>query len=164
MQVQGEIKSINRDMDGNLIISIATTDTQEATESALKLQGKELSIELKKYSPKRSLNANAYFWKLCEQIAIVLHSDKDTIYLLQLSKYGQWIDIDVPEEAIELLKRTYRYVQECDGFVRCYIGSSHYTREEMSRLIDGTIEDAKDLGIETWSKEEIDHLLSLMNS
>ncbi len=155
---------MHRDMDGNLVLEIATTDSQEAEEQAKKMLGKELSIDIKKYSPKRSLNANAYFWRMCELIAQKLQSDKGTIYLLQLSKYGLFVDMEVIPDAIELLQKTYRYVEVMDGFVRCYIGSSHYNREEMSRLLDGTIQDAKDLGIDTWTKEEIDHLLTLWTS
>ena len=44
-----------------------------------------------------------------------------------------------------------------DGYttVRLYVGSSKYTSEEMSVLLDGIIADAKELGIETETPDEI---------
>ena len=44
--------------------------------------------------------------------------------------------------------------------IRGYIGSSSYDTKEMSVLIDGIVNEAKDLGIETWSREEIDRLIA----
>ena len=49
---------------------------------------KEYDIEIKQHREKRSLNANNYCWKLCTEIASVLNSDKDSIYVLMLKRYG----------------------------------------------------------------------------
>jgi len=126
-------------------------------------------IDIQKHNEKRSLNANAYFWKLCDMIAKKVGSDKDTIYLLQLSKYGVFVDVDITKEALPGLQQKFRYIEIleedylCEYLdrlpVRCYFGSSHYDSKEMSELITGTVTDAHDLGIETWTDEEIENLL-----
>ncbi len=43
-------------------------------------------------------------------------------------------------------------------------GSHTYDNKEMSALIDGTVEDAKEMGIETLSPGEIERLKALWNS
>jgi hypothetical protein len=170
MRAIGEIESVKRDMDGNLLVTFAIEDTQEAEISLEKLKGKELTVEAKKHSLKRSLNANAYFWKLCDEIAKAIGSDKDTVYLMQLGHYGVFVDLQLDREVLPELMRTYRYVEEFNegdektAFTRCYIGSSNYDSAEMARLIDGTVNDAKELGIETWSQEEIEKLTSMWQS
>ena len=49
----------------------------------------KLTLELKKYRLKRSLNANNYAWSLLNEIANVLRADKDEVYLRLLKRYGQ---------------------------------------------------------------------------
>lgn len=161
----GDYKGASRDLEGNLIISFCINDDLKLIEKLEKLKDEELTIEVDKFRSKRSLNANAYFWKLCDQIARALGSDKDTIYLLQLSKYGIFEDVRVIKEAEEHIRNAFRYVDDLtEGDseykdLRCYIGSSQYNTKEMSDLINGTVNDAKDLGIDTWSKEELDALV-----
>lgn len=122
-----------------------------------------LSIEVKRYREKRSLSANAYFWVLCEKIAQRIRSTKETVYLLMLREAGQFVDLEVAEQAAEMLKRVYRYTEElgkAEGktMVRCYLGSSGYDTEEMSRLIDHTVDEAQALGIETMTPDEIERM------
>ena len=178
MRSKGQYIGAQRSIDGDLIVSFAIED--ESTLEALdKLKEKDLVLEVKKYSNKRSLNANAYFWKLCDMIAQALGTTKDEIYLLQLSRYGFWLDKEVIKEAIPEIKEMFRLVEVFDDewidyqiddkgniqqvpmqTIRCYIGSSHYSKREMGRLIDGTVQDAKELGIDTWTPDEIARVLA----
>ena len=50
----------------------------------------KLSIEIKKYRQKRSLNANALLWKCIGDIAMDRRADKWDIYLMMLKRYGQY--------------------------------------------------------------------------
>ena len=43
--------------------------------------------------------------------------------------------------------------------LQCYFGSHIYNSKEFSVLLNGVIEEAKDLGIETKSEEEINSLI-----
>ena len=48
-----------------------------------------LDVEIKKRRKKRSLDANAYYWKLASEVADVLHVSKPYIHNYLLRKYGQ---------------------------------------------------------------------------
>lgn len=164
MHTLGKFVSAQKSSEGTLLtFAVAEEDFPED------LMDAELALEIEKYSEKRSLSANAYFWKLCTLIAQKLGSDKDTIYLLQLAKYGVFKDITILTIALDDLKRIYRYVEELDHNdeytqARCYIGSSRYDKQEMRLLIEGTVNDAHDLGISTWSDEEVERLVSRWKS
>lgn len=161
MRVRGKLRDVFVGED--MIVSF----TIPKTEGLEKLQDKDLIIDVKQFREGRSLNANAYFWKLCDEIAKVLCSTKDDVYILQLSKYGTFVDVECVPDAIDQLERQFRYVEQFEEpfsdkvIARCYFGSSTYNTLEMSHLIDGTVRDAKDLGIDTWTQEEIDRALAL---
>lgn len=49
----------------------------------------KLSLEIKRYRRKRSLDANAYYWVLCTKLAKVLQVSNQEIHNQMLRKYGQ---------------------------------------------------------------------------
>lgn len=166
MRTIGRYSGASRSLQGELIISFAVKDDTAIENLDLET---DLVIETEKYSEKRSLNANRYFWVLCDKIAKKLNTTKEAIYLKQVSHDGVWVDIDVQRDAVPLLKKQFRYTEEFieDSLgdnpvvtVRCYFGSSHYTKAEMSRLIDGIVQEAKELGIDTWTPDEIQRAIA----
>ena len=46
-------------------------------------------VKINKHREKRSLNANAYLWKLVTEIGNVLNKSKEEVYLQMLIDYGQ---------------------------------------------------------------------------
>ena len=48
---------------------------------------KDKEYEIKEYKQKRSLNANAYAWKLITEIGNVVRKSKEEVYLQMLKKY-----------------------------------------------------------------------------
>lgn len=166
MEVTGRFDSASLSLDGKLRITFEISDKDKALQEidAIKDVDK-LTIAAKKQRAKRSLDANAYFWLLCDRMAKRLNSDKWTIYLLQLSKYGVFADLAVDPEAVPLLKSKFRYVETLAASdevmrVRCYFGSSTYNTQEMSDLINGTVSDANGLGVDTMTPDEINHMLA----
>lgn len=130
--------------------------------------GKQVKIAFDD-SKKRSLNANAYLWKLCTLIAEKIQSDKDSVYKLMLSQYGQYTDIDCDKSSVARVKALFRYFEEFNEdfiteydrvTIRGYFGSSTYNTNEMSILLDGVTREARDLGIPLISDEEMDRLLN----
>lgn len=131
-----------------------------------KKQGTSLfTAELSIFRRKRSLNANAYLWVLLDKIAAVTHTDKDHIYLIMLERYGVFTHLCVHPEAAERVKSEWRVCRELGEItinekpavqLQCFYGSSNYDTAEMSRLIDGVVEECRDLGIETASPEELE--------
>ena len=122
----------------------------------------KLTLELKKYRLKRSLNANNYAWSLLNEIANVLRADKDEVYLRLLKRYGQSDMISVRSDVdIASYVRYYEEVGESrlNGTLfrhyRVYKGSSEFDTREMSIFIDGIVSEAKELGISTETPEQL---------
>ena len=116
---------------------------------------------------KRSLDANAYFWVLVGKIADKLRASKDEIYFEMLKKYGQSITVTV-RAGLDLSRAGFKYYELFkDGIsagkpfeaYRVFIGSSQYDTREMSVLIDGVVQEAKELGIETLTPLELSEIL-----
>ena len=116
---------------------------------------------------KRSLDANAYFWVLVGKIADKLRASKDEIYFEMLKKYGQSITVTV-RAGLDLSRAGFKYYELFkDGIsagkpfeaYRVFVGSSQYDTREMSVLIDGVVQEAKELGIETLTPLELAEIL-----
>ena len=131
-------------------------------------KGKLLAVEVKQYRQKRSLDANALLWKMCTEIATVIRSSKDEVYLQMLERYGQFTHIIVKPAVVEKVKQEWRTVRELGEVtvngqtgvqLQCYFGSSTYNTKEFSVLLDGVISEAKELGIEVINEKEKNLLL-----
>lgn len=130
---------------------------------------KELSIEIKQYRAKRSLDANAYCWVLCTKLAGVLGTSKDEVYEEMIQRYsvldkdkdGNYIAITLLEKVpINKVGGHWRFVKK-NGKFCSYLrlkGSSEMNTKEMSILIDGIVSECKDMGIETESPKEIERM------
>lgn len=139
-----------------LNLNLVVFDDPEVLDGLSKMSG-EVDVIVKGLSKKRSKDANAYFWEIVGQMADKLGATKEEIYFEQLKKYGQSITITV-KEGVDLSRAGFKYYEKLqDGlrngtkFVayRVFIGSSQYNTKEMSVLIDGTVRDAQELGIQT---------------
>ena len=135
----------------------------------------KLNIDLRRYRKKRSLDANAYCWVLCDKIAKELSKDgtpvtKDVVYKDAILQIGTFEPMIIQEKAFDNFKRIWEkqglgfLIQEVSRKdkcikVNCYYGSSTYDSKEMCLLIELLIDMAKNLGIETKPQEEIDSLL-----
>lgn len=168
MKLTGKLKEPVIDYaTGRLIVQFEPyEDFRQAYEE---LKGCEkLSLEIKRYRRKRSLDANAYYWVLCTKLARVLQVSYQEIHNQMLRRYGQpeifdgkaaFITIPDTEPAEKKVNNAMDYhlqptsqVREgLDGVVyRTYKflrGSHTYNTEEMARLIDGLISECKDAGI-----------------
>ena len=133
-----------------------------------KKDDKKYTIEITEYKEKRSLSANNLHWLYCQKIADVLNVDNETVHFEMLIKYGYSDKMKILQSAVPRLKQSYKYVtiekeyQE-EGYdwaiVKVHHRSMFFNTKEMSRLLQGTIDDAKDLGIDTITKEEQDSLI-----
>ena len=122
----------------------------------------KLSIEIKQYRERRSLNANAYAWLLIGQIADAVRAGKDEIYLQCLKRYGQ-------SELISVLSHVpignyVKYYEEAGEsklngkdftHYRVYKGTSEMDTREMSIFIDGVCSEARELGIQVETPNQI---------
>ena len=174
----GEIKDISIDYLTNKPQIILTLNERESLLSLEKLKGDKLSIEIKKWRKKRSLDANSYCWVLCDRIAKELSKEsivtKEQIYKDAISQVGTFEPMIIEEKAYDNFKRIWEkqglgfIVQEVTRKdkcvkVHCYYGSSTYDTKEMSLLIEIIVDLAKSLDIEAKPKEEIESLLRSWN-
>ena len=129
--------------------------------------GAELELDAGKR--KRSLDANAYLWVLCDKIAQVIHSTKEDVYRLAVKQVGVYDQLSFTDaNALKRFKENWQanglgwIVEVVDDelmIVNAYYGSSRYHTDEMSVLIENVIDAAKELDIEVKQQEEIDSLL-----
>ena len=123
-------------------------------------------FEVKEYKEKRSLNANNYAWHLITQIGDKLNISKEDVYLQMLIDYGQSTMISVLSNVnISDFCKYYKEAGKSNlngkefTHYKIYKGSSEYNTHEMSILIDGIVQECKQLDIETKSLEEIKSLV-----
>lgn len=130
--------------------------------------GKIIEVDIDIKREKRSNNANAYLWALLGKMADVLNTNKDDLYIAMLERYGVFTHMIVKPRVVSRVKQEWRAVRELGPVtingqqgiqLQCYFGSHIYNSKEFSVLLNGVIEEAKDLGIETKSEEEINSLI-----
>ena len=128
----------------------------------------KLSFKIDRYREKRSLNANNYAWKLLTEIANVIRSSKEEVYLEMLKRYGQSEIISVLSHIP--IKDYVKYCEEAGEsklngklfkHYKVYKGSSEFDTREMSIFLDGIVSDAQEMGIQTETPEQLARLKSL---
>jgi hypothetical protein len=148
---------------GKPIVSLELNEEAPALKMVDELHNAEkLTIKIDKYREKRSLNANNYAWKLLTEIGNRTRQSKEDVYFLMLKRYGQ-------SELISVMAHIPigEYVKYCEKagestlngklfkHYRVYKGSSEFDTKEMSIFIDGVVSEAKDLGIQTDTPDQI---------
>ena len=170
MELTGKAVGASLDFDTNrfrITFEVNENDIVKAEYDKLKSYDK-LKIKAVKYTQRRSLDANAYFHVLVGKIADALIISKAKAKNVLICKYGQpqlLPDGDImvyktnaPEEFMweqESIHAIPVKYEEKATFYRIYRGSHTYDTKEMSVLIDGTVAEAKELGIETATPAEI---------
>lgn len=134
-------------------------------------QPKDVLFKITLIKKKRSLDANAYAWVLCQKIAEVLQTSKDEVYERMIQRYstfdmdeGGYITVTMLQRVpVEKLGGHWRMIGTHDGF-NSYIrlkGSSEMDPKEMNHLITGIVSEAQELGIETMTPRELQRMEEL---
>ena len=127
---------------------------------------KDTKYEIKEYRERRSLDANAYLWVLIGKIGNKLRKSKEEVYLQMLKDYGQ-------SEIVSILSSInpsgfFKYYEKVGTGVinnkevthyKIFKGSSEYNTLEMSILIDGVVQEAEQLDIETLETKRIQEMI-----
>lgn len=159
-------------LTGKITIMFEFNEQDIAKEMFDNLSLYQLTINVGKYRKKRSLDANAYAWVLISKLAEKLNIPKTDVYRSAIKEIGGNSDVVcIQDKAVDSLcagwKRngigwlTETFPSKLDGCtnVTLYYGSSTYDTAQMSRLINIIVEECRQLGIETKSKEEVESLL-----
>lgn len=170
MKSIGIIEDISIDYKTQKPKILLMLNERESLSSIEELKEDKLSIEIKKYKNKRSLDANAYMWALISKLEEKLNISKDIIYKDAIRNIGVYEVIPVKNEAVERFieawtKNGLGWVCETtksklEGYtnILAYYGSSTYNTAEMSRLIDFVVQECKQLNIETMTPEQLNIL------
>ena len=124
---------------------------------------------------KRSLDANAYFHVLCDKLRQKLGLSMAHMKNILITSYGQIEYISEGQALIYKTNAPVEYIQELeeahmkfmkvgdDGayWYKVYRGSHTYDSHEMHILLEGTIREAQEQGIETKTPDEIKRLEEL---
>ena len=169
-ELTGKIQGLSQDFASRRITLTLTVNEEAAAKNLYdELNGEEkLSVKIDKYREKRSLNANAYAWKLMTEIANRVRTSKDEVYLEMLKRYGQSEIISVLAHIP--IKEYVKYCEEAGEsklngklfkHYKVYKGSSEFDSREMSIFIDGIVSEAKELEIQTMTPNEVERLKAL---
>lgn len=167
---QGRLKDLSLSFDGKQRLTIELDADFRARFDELKDQ--EIDLTVTKHRKRRSLDANAYAWVLIDRIAERRRMNPVEVYRNAIREIGGVSEIVcIQDRAKETMKEIWRknglgwQVEEleskipgCTNLV-LYKGSSEYDTAQMSALIDSLVQDARAVGIETRSPEEIESLL-----
>lgn len=160
--IKGKITDIQQNFSYRFIkLQVTSGDLAPLEE----LKDKELEITFKEHKKHRSLDANALLWACIGDIAKATKQRNDDIYLDLLRNYGEFTYVCVKPEALGEFMKAWKYVdvlpehmQGAQGIsLKIYFGSSTYDTKQFSRLIDGVMEEMKELNIqrplpETWEQ------------
>ena len=174
METTGKLISIVKDIiTGKLNITFQI-DSAPVDELNRIAAIESLDIKADKHRKKRSLDANAYFHVLVGKIAEVQTISKAKAKNILISRYGQVETLPDGSPLIYKTNAPVEYMMELESvhsipvkylddatFYKIYRGSHTYDTYEMSKLIEGTVADAKELGIETMTPNEINRMLSV---
>ena len=128
---------------------------------------REKQFDIKEHKEKRSIDQNAYCWKLINEIANAVRKSKEEVYFDMLKNYGQMSEISMlssvePTGYFKYYETVSKRIFNNNEFTiyRIYKGSSEYDTKEMSIFIDGIVQEAQQLGIQTLTPSQ---LLELKN-
>lgn len=127
-----------------------------------RLRESDVSVDLKKFRQKRSLDANAYCWTMLDKLAQTVGRGKTDLYRNYIREIGGNSEtVCVVNKAAQKLREGWEHnglgwvtetlpskLEGCTNVI-LYYGSSTYDTAQMSRLIDLIVQDCSALGIET---------------
>ena len=176
MKITGKMVGASIDFKTNKpTITFEINERAEFESMVDDLKDKEkLSIEVKPYREKRSLNANAYFFVLADRLAEKMKITKEEVYRNAIREIGGVSEtVCVKDEAVNRLCDGWHHnglgwqtetfpskIKGCTNVV-LYYGSSTYDKDQMSRLIDCIVQDCQQVGIDTRTPDEIANLISM---
>ena len=166
---------------GNPIVTMELNEKHEALNMVDALHDEKLSVKICKASNRRSIDANSYYWLLLNRLSTALKISRPHCHNLMLRRYGVLEEFDgkvvylvLPDteeaskkadEAEEYhIKPTSSVREGNDGIMyRTYLmlkGSHAYNKSEFKNLVNGLVDECRQMNIPTIRQEDIDSLLS----
>jgi len=172
-KVQGRLKEMVKDREGNWIISFTTQNRINGDVFDELAQYECCDIEIRKHREIRSKQANSYFHVLVNKIAQETGESEEEVKVRLITSYGPLARnkdgtylmflLPLDADATDYYKYAVLYDQrEVNGkpvnMWKVYKDSHKMDTKEMAHLIDMTIQEARELGIETATPKDIEEL------
>ncbi|ASN70262.1 hypothetical protein 10S9_8 [uncultured Caudovirales phage] len=166
MEFRGHIVDISRDWKTGRF-RVTFESMEDISKQLDSITDNLLTITAKIFRNKRSRDANSYSWVLMQKIAEDQHTDKWSVYLEMLGRYGVFSHIIVRPGVVDRVVSEWRTVKNLGEVtvsgqtgiqLQCYFGSSTYDTKEMSVFIEGIVSECHELGIETATPEELEKM------
>ena len=153
--------------DGGIWLCVKANETAQARKFVLEMERRPYDLTIKQHREKRSLDANAYYWKLCGELAKATGDTTDNIYLRHIRDIGNYETLCMTAGAVTDFERHWksghkgRLIETKESkipgctTVLAYYGSSDFDTREMSRLIDNCIQDCQAVGVETLPPDKL---------
>lgn len=177
MQSMGNVQSIQREFMSDKVLITVKLD-RVSTEELQKFKSEErYQITIEKPKKKRSLSANAYFHVLVGELAAATYRSNAYIKNEMIRRHTNCFELYEGEVLVFKTQAPPEYMDEQEYphtalhstkidekgttvyFYKIYRGTHTFNQEEMRRLIEGTVADCKELGIDTESKTSINKML-----
>ena len=172
--MKGRFKDLLRLSGGEWLLSFTTAeDPRKIIE---KIKDQDISVEIKKFDPRRSNDMNAFLWAMCSDIGKSLRPpiSKEEVYRKAIRDVGVFFPTPVRNDAVEEWKRVWHrngvgwFAEETDksktpGYTLMfsYCGTSSYTVSEMSVVLEYLKDEMEQLGLPIpLSKEEEERLMT----
>ena len=146
----GKLRDLTVNRDGTQNVTVTVTSDFTKTYDALK--DHEISVEIKKASKGRSLNANAFCWSLCSDIGRHLTPPlaKEDVYRMAIKAVGVYTQTQLLAWDIPKVRNRWNshgegwFVEVVDDVpalvghktINLYYGTSTYTVDEMRVLLE----------------------------
>lgn len=172
MKFSAEKARIDYDKDGMILTVRVLPESRYAVKSGIGELPEKLSVEVKKWTKPRSLDANAYFWVLAGKLAEKLQISPEAVYRNYIKDIGgNFVITPIRNDAKETWIKNWQSKglgwlcddlgqSKLEGYsnILNYYGSSTYDSAQMSRLIDLIVQDCRAQGIETMTPLELARL------
>lgn len=181
------IENCLSDYDGSLVLSLRIPEAESGVarqivdkiKTSQHSANKRLKTQMYWERETRGLNANAYFHVLVDKIAKTLNSSAEEVKIKMVLEYGA-IATENGDEIIVAIPKSanvfdyYKYAKWMGDFTAkngkpysqylLYKQTHTLDCSEMAQLIDGVVQEAKGLGIETRTPDEIARLIALWDT
>ena len=174
MKCTGRCVGISKDfLSGKFQIVLSVNEQEVVTSQYDKIKDVDVDIEVKRHRNRRSLDANAYSWVLLDKMAKERRTTSEELYEQMLCRYGYPLYDDGGKPVMVSLVSTISTSQlgihlkpigqghvgdKLFNHYKVIRGQSDYNTMEMSTFIDGLVDEAKMLGIETLTYDELERM------
>lgn len=167
-QLTGTLDSVMLDLAGGTVSTLRINEKNLIQKAFAEFEGKKISIEIKQYREKRSLDANAYCWVLLRKLAEKIGSTDIEVYREIIRRKGRHQIVPIRNDAVSTFRSDWERhgkgwvtdtlgVSKLEGYenIVIYTGSSEYDAKEMSVFIDEIVQECKAQDIETKTPREL---------